>query len=157
MFSSLTRVVNAKWFIRTRHWSRLAFVSACILAGFLLIAVCCFHGDRVAAFYFSLVASVVVGVGCALGESTMLGFLKAFPGDAIGYYSSGTGFAGIFGSLALLALAACGLSHGAVYLVAAPTALPYILVFSWLDRMKQRHPYLAEPALGPESAETSLL
>ena len=97
-------------------------------------------------FYLSLFASVLVGVGSALGESTLLGFLKTFPGETVGYYSSGTGFAGISGTLILTSLAATGMTRGATYLVAVPTALPYVLAFLWLDRQKRLYPYVASEA-----------
>jgi len=95
-------------------------------------------------FYLSLLASIIVGIGSALGESTNIGFLKTFPGDTIGYYGSGTGFAGITGALIFLALNGIGLSDGAIYLIAAPTAIPYFLSFLWLNNQKKKYPYIPE-------------
>ena len=84
-------------------------------------------------FYLSLLASVMIGVQSSLGESTMIGFLKNFPGETVGFYGSGTGFAGIFGSGTLIILKACGLSDSAIYLIASPTLVPYMFSFWWLD------------------------
>lgn len=84
-------------------------------------------------FYLSLLASIIVGVAIALGESTNLGFLKTFPGDNIGYYGSGTGFAGITGALIFIALKPIGLSDGAIFLVALPSVIPYFLCFYWIN------------------------
>lgn len=88
-------------------------------------------------FSVSLLASVIVGAGCALGESVIFGFLKTFPGNAIGYYGSGTGMAGITGALIFIALKPLGLSDGAIYMIAAPTAIPYFLCFYWLNKQKK--------------------
>ena len=136
IFSSLTRIVNSKWLIRMQHISRIMMVVFFIVASFIIIAFCCFYDTVDAMFYVSLLTSILVGVGCALGESVILGFLKTFPGDSIGYYSSGTGMAGITGALIFIALKPLGLSNGAIYLIAAPTAIPYFLSFYWLNKQK---------------------
>jgi len=117
-----------------QHKTRIMYVTACIVLSFLTIAICCFYDNISAMFYLSLFASIVVGIGCALGESVNLGFLKTFPGNGISYYGSGTGFAGMSGSLIFLALGACGISDAAIYLIVLPTAIPYLLCFLWLDK-----------------------
>ena len=93
-------------------------------------------------FYLSMFASVLVGVQSALGESTTLGFLKGFPGETVGFYGSGTGFAGIFGSGTLIVLKAVKFPDALIYLLASPTLIPYYLCFFWLDKQKQRYPYI---------------
>mgnify|MGYP006906998587 CR=1 FL=1 len=74
--------------------------------------------------------------------------LKGFPGENVGYFSSGTGFAGIFGSGILIILHAAKLNDWLIYLLAAPTMIPYILCVRWL--VKQMKTYRFEP----ESLET---
>ena len=93
-------------------------------------------------FWLSLIASVIVGIGSALGESVILGFLKTFPGDTIGYYGSGTGMAGITGAIIFIALKPLGLSDGSIYMIAAPTAIPYFLCFLWLNNQKKKYQYV---------------
>ena len=104
-------------------------------------------------FYLSLVASILIGVQSALGESTMIGFLKNFPGETVGFYGSGTGFAGIFGSGMLIILKAVGLSDAAIYLLASPTLIPYIFSFWWLDGQKLKYVYIQETVFVPEEDE----
>ena len=120
------------------------FCTAGIIFSFLLIAICCFEDDISAMFWVSLVASVVVGIQCALGESVNLGFMKTFPGNCISYYGSGTGFAGITGAVIFIALTPLGLSDAVIYMIALPTAIPYLLAFVWLDRQKKKYPYVLE-------------
>lgn len=112
---------------------------------FFIIAMCLFYKSVEVMFYVSLLASIIVGIGIALGESVNLGFLKTFPGETIGYYGSGTGMAGITGALIFIALQPTGLGDGAIYLLAIPTAIPYLLCFLWLDRQKKKYPYVPDP------------
>ena len=55
-----------------------------------------------AGFYLALVSSVFHGAASALGESTILGFLKGYPSKLVGAFGSGTGMAGLGGALILL-------------------------------------------------------
>ena len=101
-------------------------------------------------FYVSLVSAILMGIQSALGESTTLGFLKNFPGETIGFYGSGTGFAGIFASGTLIVLKALSFSDSTIYLIAAPTVIPYFLCFWWLDQQKQIYPYVQEAQSAPD-------
>ena len=89
-----------------------------------------------------MLASILIGVQSALGESTVLGFLKSFPGETVGFYGSGTGFAGIFGSGMLIVLKSLKLSDTAIYLLATPTVIPYFYAFHWLDSQKAKYRYI---------------
>jgi CLN3 protein len=80
--------------------------------GFLIIAFVATFSHSKSAFFIALISSVMLGISSALGEAINLGFIKGFPSEVIGYYGSGTGFAGIFGSGILLLLKAAGLSDG---------------------------------------------
>ena len=127
-----------------QHRSRIFIVTGLIVTSFIVISICLFCSDIPAMFWVSLVGSIIAGVGTALGESVNLGFLKTFPGNTIGYYGSGTGMAGITGALIFIALKPLGLSDGAIYLVAAPTAIPYVLCFLWLNKQKKIYPYVPD-------------
>jgi hypothetical protein len=78
--------------------------SVLMAAGFLIISFACTYNTNVASFYVSLVASIILGTVSAFGESTTLGFCKGFPSTVVGYFGSGTGFAGVFGSGMILLL-----------------------------------------------------
>ena len=134
MFGTVTRVVNATYLIRVQHKTRILVGSIIGLASFGLIALCCAFNDIPVMFYLSMLATVLVGIQCSLGESTTLGFLKGFPGETIGFYGSGTGFAGIFGSGSLILLKAIKVSDAMIFLLATPTIVPYFFCFWWLDK-----------------------
>ena len=126
-----------------------------MLFGFLLIAFACTYDQNMAFFYVSLLAAVFLGVMSALGESTVLGFCKGFPSAVVGYFGSGTGFAGIFGAGILLVLRSANVSLGVIFFIVTPTVVPYLLGFWWINRMKTRHPYVLEvPYLDNEESRT---
>jgi CLN3 protein len=116
--------------------------------GFIMISMACTFNKNVASFYVSLVASVILGTVSSFGESTTLGFCKGFPSEVVGYFGSGTGFAGVFGSGTILLLQSLNLSNGQIFFIISPSVIPYFLSFWWINRMKARHPYVLEvPAL----------
>ncbi len=47
----------------------------------------------------TLIVPLLSGISCALSNCTMYGFMKVFPSKVISGYVSGTGMAGIFGSV----------------------------------------------------------
>ena len=111
---------------------------------FLLIALCTSHDTIAAMFYLSLVASVMMGVQRSIGETALLGFLKGFPGETIGYYGCGTGCAGVTASGLLILLKSIGMTDAAIYLVASPSLIPYFFAFWWLNKQKEQYPYEEE-------------
>jgi hypothetical protein len=87
----------------------------------------------------ALLASLLIGFCSGTGEATFLGFLKGFPSHLVGYVSSGTGFAGISGTLTLLLLQGINLSNGAIFLIVSPTILIYLLSFMWINKQRLIH------------------
>lgn len=57
-----------------------------------------------AQFWLSIVAILFVGAGCSFGESCQLSYLKVFPTKLTGAWASGTGMAGVAGSLYFLGM-----------------------------------------------------
>jgi battenin len=69
----------------------------------------------------------------------------------VGYYSSGTGFAGIFGASIILMLKVAGFNDGTIFFIIAPSVVLYFLSFYWLHRVKVLRPYIAhESTRSPE-------
>ena len=91
-----------------------------------------------------MLSSIILGVCSALGESTTLGFCKGFPSTIVGNFSSGTGFAGVFGSGIILILKGAGLSNGQIFFIITPTVVPYFIAFWWINRTKEMYPYIPE-------------
>jgi len=112
--------------------------------GFLIISLACTFDKNKASFYVSLVASVILGTVSSFGESTTLGFCKGFPSTVVGFFGSGTGFAGVFGSGMILALKSADLSNGTIFFSIMPSVIPYFLAFWWINSMKSKYPYVLE-------------
>jgi hypothetical protein len=62
----------------------------------------------------------------------------------VGYFGSGTGFAGISGTSMLLILAAIGFTDWQIYLTAAPTMIPYLFCCLWLISKSKKYVYIPE-------------
>ena len=84
----------------------------------------------------------------------MLGFLKTLPSDCVGYWSSGTGLAGLFATLLIIGLRAKDVSYSVIYLAASPTAILYSLALVWLDQQKRLYRYIPEPDDYEQESET---
>lgn len=138
------KVCNAKYLIKIRHIVRIFINSINLMVGFLIISFCCTFKEHEISFWLSLLSSIILGTGSALGESTTLGFIKGFPSSVVGYFGSGTGFAGMFGSGIILILKGAGLNNGQIFFIITPTVIPYFLAFWWIYRVKERHPYIPE-------------
>lgn len=141
--SICTRYANGSFLVNIPHLTRVMIVTMLQLTSFIGIALASYLSDpenpKDSLFYLSLFASVLTGISCGMGEGTFLGFLKGFPSHTVGYVSSGTGFAGIFGTLTLLTLQALNLSNTAIFLLATPTVCIYFASFSWLNTKKKKH------------------
>jgi len=136
-----------------KHLTRMLINTVLMALGFLLIGLASTYDTHIFSFYLSLFASVILGVVSALGESTTLGFCKGFPSTVVGYFGSGTGFAGVFGAgIVLLATSVLKIRNiGTLFFAAIPTSILYFLAFWWINRIKARHPYVIDK---PNAEET---
>ena len=111
---------------------RSYIVSTLGIVGFLFIALASANAEVQSYFFVAIFASVCTGFSVGLGEATFLGFMKGFPSKLVGDVSSGTGAAGVSGTLILLILKGMGLSNAAIYLVTIPTIAIYQMCYLWL-------------------------
>ncbi len=124
--------------------TRITFNTVLMAAGYLIIAFACTFNENVSSFYLSLLAAIILGISCSFGESTILGFCKGFPSTVVGYFGSGTGFAGVFGAGITLILQSVGLTSGTIFFIVSPVVIPYFLSFFWINNMKKKYPYIEE-------------
>uniref|UniRef100_A0A7S3CKN5 Battenin n=1 Tax=Strombidium rassoulzadegani TaxID=1082188 RepID=A0A7S3CKN5_9SPIT len=119
-------------------WQRVWLVTASQTLGFLLVSVSCFNSRDPQFFFLALLACLFVGLSQSVGEASFLGFLKQYPSHFVGFASSGTGFAGIAGTLLILFLnQAMAIDYAWIYLWTAPLFALFIVSFNWLCC----HPY----------------
>jgi hypothetical protein len=98
-FGIAIRALNTFYLLRTSYTRRMVACVVLMVIGCLGVAV----GTWIN-FYFCLAGVVLVGCFSSLGESVLLGFLKDFNPALMGAWSSGTGMAGVGGTLMYLLL-----------------------------------------------------
>jgi hypothetical protein len=137
LFSILTRVVNGTVLVNVPHINRIGYVSALSLTSFSMIALASANAgsgaDGTHWFMVAVAASCLIGIASGMGEATFLGFLKGYPAHTVGYVSSGTGFAGLSGTMTLLILKGLGLDDQYIFVLAIPTIFIYFSAFQWLN------------------------
>lgn len=96
-----------------------------------------------AGFFISLFCAIMHGLASAFGESTILGLIKGFPSRLVGAFSSGTGFAGVFGAGIFLVLKPF-MSDGFIFLIVVPLVLLYFMNAILVTRRKAMFPFVEE-------------
>lgn len=81
------------------------------------------------AFGLTLIPGLIMGTGYAFGESTILGFLRLFPKDLVGGWTSGTGLAGLAGAFISIAGRYMVKQLWILYLCISPVAFIYLYCF----------------------------
>lgn len=105
-FSIFIVMMNANFLINFPHKIRMQYILLLSFISYVILGIW-YNCDSFIfstsvdyqwAFYLALVGSTLQGCACTLGEVTMLGYIKNFSPDLIGFWGSGTGSAGLFGS-----------------------------------------------------------
>ena len=87
-------------------------------------------------FILCLLGSTLLGVGTALGDSTLQGFIKGFDPKIISGYSSGTGFAGVSGAFYYLIMFSAGVRNEYTLSFLVIACIAYYFFFLWVLRLK---------------------
>jgi len=83
-------------------------------------------------FWFAIASIIFVGSASSFGENCLIGYMKIYPSSIVSGWSSGTGTAGIGGSLLYLLFQSIGLSNTVSFLILTPLTAGYFLVFVFL-------------------------
>jgi hypothetical protein len=86
-------------------------------------------------FTLTLIPSLIMGTGSALGEATIIGALRNYPKNLITGWSSGTGMAGISGALLTLITKIFKIKTQYLYLFVSPLSLIFLAVFFLQEKM----------------------
>ena len=141
---------NSKWLIKVPHQYRI-YTNACIAVvayGLITyVANSLFEGG----FWVAQVCSVLHGTVSGFGESTIIAWIKGFPGILIGAFSSGTGMSGLAGTSVFLIFKSFSYfsepskhHEGYIFLFMSVLIIPYVLSFLWLFRRKSTLHYVDE-------------
>lgn len=80
-------------------------------------------------FLLTMIPSLIMGTGLALGEATIVGSLRNYPKKFINGWSSGTGMAGIIGALLTLFFKMSNVKTQFLYLFCSPLSIIYLFTF----------------------------
>jgi hypothetical protein len=93
LFSAATSFLNSKYFLQVPHPKRIAV--GLVVSG---LGLALFGGstlfDHECMFFVAALGAVLVGVGQAVGESVMVGYLGRGPAGVVAGWGVGTGVAG---------------------------------------------------------------
>jgi len=89
LFSAIIRVINSRYLVKIVHRIRIIMSLTLTIIGIMVMI----YSVYCKIFFFCLLGSTFIGLGCSLGDSTLQGFLKGFDPRVLVGYSSGTGFA----------------------------------------------------------------
>jgi len=76
-----------------------------------------------------LVSVVLIGTASSFGESVLLGHMRKYPPEIVSGWSSGTGMAGVGGSLGYLVFVAAKFSNIEIFGILAPLGIVYCILF----------------------------
>jgi len=134
--------------IRVQHVNRILINSVLMLISFLLLAFSLSDLDKINGFYYCISASMLHGFSQALGEVTLMGYLKAFPSDLVMTFGSGTGLSGFADIFTILFLQSLGVTKGKAFLILGICVFPYCFSFLWVD--DKRKTYSKDYQIYPE-------
>lgn len=153
IFGGFVKFVNSKFLINIKHVYRMTATSIIMLAAYVIIAAITIKAFE-AGFWISLFCALLHGCAASLGESTLLGLLKGFPSRLVGAFSSGTGFAGVFGAGIFIVLKPF-MSDGFIFLIVTPLVFVYFANTLIAIRKKNVHPFVEENEGAQERARSA--
>ena len=144
LFNSISRFINSKYCITISYFKRTLGLSIYFCFGYLflftILTIIDYSKDfdQKLAFFLSLIPAIIMGTGQSFGEATFLGYIRTFPEDYVSGWSSGTGFAGVFGaSLSLIfKIITEKFDLKNLYLIISPITILFFFAFYITFRIK---------------------
>ena len=124
------RTLNTFYLENSSYRARILINTLLLIIGLVTVSLSTYVN-----FYVAVLGVVFVGGSSSFGESVLLGYLKAFAPELSGAWSSGTGMAGVGGSLFYLALfSGAALSNEIIFMLLLPTAILYWFAFVYVEK-----------------------
>lgn len=134
LFSVAITIINAKYLLRVPHRKRVGIATGIFVAGLCFIMTAL----TIQSFEMALFGSTLIGIGCACGSVSIQGFMKEFPPEIFGGFASGTGGAGLFGSMYYLTLKISRIDPSSIFLFLFPVYVCYYLTFAYVVKLKTK-------------------
>ncbi|KYQ94309.1 hypothetical protein DLAC_04607 [Tieghemostelium lacteum] len=123
-FGFASRLLNT--FLLENVNTKLKIIVNCLIMALGLVGVAL---SKYVNFAFCIACIALIGIASSFGESVLLSFMKKFPADIVNGWSSGTGVAGVCGSLFYIGMVAAGLPNSTIFYLMLPTVAVYFLLF----------------------------
>ena len=135
----LARMFNANYLIQTPHDLRLFYVSLCqIIAYCILYAAVMFPTESVGIPCASF-AALIFQASRAIGEATVVGYIKAIPQELVPMFGTGTGLGDGFQTITTLAILHYGIGAMNYALCLVFLVLPYFFFFTYFEHARLSH------------------
>jgi battenin len=131
-FSIGVKLFNAKYLLQIHHKIRIGIAVSFFLIGVINISFALENEN----FFLCLFGCMLLGIGGAIGDANIQGFIKGFPSETFTGYSSGTGGAGVFGSYYYLALKIYEFDSSQIFKFLFPAYIIYFFCFLYLVQQK---------------------
>ncbi|CAI2371529.1 unnamed protein product [Moneuplotes crassus] len=122
--------INAIWLVKYSPRLRLLCNATFMFIGYAIITIGCFIN-----FYFVIFGALFVGIGSAWGQVIHYGFIRRFPSEYVGPFSSGTGMCGLFSSMLYMILNDYGVADWVIFACLMPLAIIYAFNFLELHNL----------------------
>lgn len=148
--SAVVKTVNGAFMLKVPYWIRYVINAILMLIGLFGVA-------YAPSFWFSLVCIMCVGASSAFGENVALGYLRLFPSKMVNAWSSGTGMAGVLGSVIYIAFG-CVVGAGGdnqvhlrhltqyAFLLTSPAVAVYLFSYFFIIKAPDQSPIAEEPS-----------
>ena len=137
MFSSLSRLINSKYFINISYYIRVIFLAFYFATGYISLFFILdnkkINGNTNMAFWFTLIPTAIVGTGESFGEVIILSYIGSFRGNYISGWNIGASLAGVLGSFISLLFKNLDSNLKYLYLMLSPICLLYLFIFIFVD------------------------
>lgn len=149
-FGMLIRLLNTFYWLDSSHNTRIIYCSvfSCISMIGLAVSV---HIN----FISCILCIVVLGCCSSLGESVVLGYMRLGESNLVSAWSSGTGCAGVSGTLIYLLLySGMKLQNSTVYMILMPSSIIYYMSWRYIYNKSKQHKLLSNELLNDEPGAT---
>ena len=137
IFSSLSRLINSKYFINISYYIRVICLSLYFFLGyitlFFILQNSNIRKNNNFAFWLTMIPTTIIGTGESLGEVTILGYIGTFRGNYISGWNIGAALAGVCGSLLSLLFKRLNTNLTYVYLFLSPVPVLFLFIFMFIN------------------------
>ena len=145
VFNFISRLINSKYCITISYFKRVLGLTIYFCFGYIFLFIVLTIIDnsenfnKQLAFFLTLIPAVIMGTGQSFGEATFLGYIRTFPEDYVSGWSSGTGFAGIFGATlsVIFKLIEESFQLKNLYLIISPITIIFFFAFYYTHKLKK--------------------